>query len=538
MNKLIAFFEYNNKTFYITKIDNKIHFLKREISSNEISNVSDKEFDIVKEIYNKLLINKNTSIFLKNMQVNNNEYSLYYDRNSRNYFWYPQSGVYNAHDNQYLNFQYNHQPGIIYNNNNNEQENDKFYHRFETIGKKIVLVLISASLCGTMILGQIRGFDEGIINNVLTSYSQNAKYVEQREYNYEDIKNALEENQNIGQEEKEFLYKLKFIFDENHQYMNLNAVIEKLKTLEIVYEDVIVANHLFPTEGSYNIKTNKITCYSKDFKNTSKAIFLHEFLHVLQDNSSHFMLELSNEFFTRETIMKLYTSGLIKQEELVKTETLQRIENLNLKSPTTEESWLHYINMDDGFGNGYVNYVGMYYVLANILPEDVLRNYQFNTKNIDLLATALTELDHNSENQEDALKKAYDLIECINNSRIYNQEKGRIEYAWDLTDCFKKLDYYYFQAKGISVYDDLELVPVLNDMFHHRDPDTRNNKLWNYQKYIENIYGDEGILFSKTYLSNSRENITLLCNGKLIEVSEDVINDYKDFTPITENKTR
>lgn len=47
---------------------------------------------------------------------------------------------------------------------------------------------------------------------------------ERKEYNYEDIKKAIKNNPKLTEEEKKFLYKLEFVFDEDNQYRVLDMI--------------------------------------------------------------------------------------------------------------------------------------------------------------------------------------------------------------------------------------------------------------------------------------------------------------------------
>lgn len=47
---------------------------------------------------------------------------------------------------------------------------------------------------------------------------------ERKEYNFEDIKKAIKNNPKLTEEEKKFLYKLEFVFDEDNQYRDLDMI--------------------------------------------------------------------------------------------------------------------------------------------------------------------------------------------------------------------------------------------------------------------------------------------------------------------------
>ena len=120
-----------------------------------------------------------------------------------------------------------------------------------------------------------------------------------KKYSFENIRNILESNPYLSQEEKELIYKLQFVFDEYHFYMNLETVEERLATLSIEYQKDFFSS----TGGSYDYINNKLVLNASNFEDISIGKFLHEFFHVLQSEIrgyGYFCCELSNEFFTRE----------------------------------------------------------------------------------------------------------------------------------------------------------------------------------------------------------------------------------------------
>ena len=149
MNTLVAIFEYQKTKYYIYLLKNKrILFLKSNKVNKFTSNLTQKETKILTKIYKSLLIDKNKSTYIKDIKVNNNTYNLYFDNNNHNYFWLPTNNKYNEIDNNYLNFNYNHQPETIYSQtlNDNNFKSSKFYTKFIKLGSKIFPILISAAL--------------------------------------------------------------------------------------------------------------------------------------------------------------------------------------------------------------------------------------------------------------------------------------------------------------------------------------------------------------------------------------------------------
>lgn len=536
MNEIIAYFKYKDINYYIAKYNNKILFFKNNNQSINV-NLSKIEQSIVMNVYKQIIATPMTSVFLKNIEVNENKYSLYIDRNNSTYYWLPLKGLYNKKDNIFLNFKYNHNTGILYNDLVDEnKENSKFIKKFIKIGSTVSLVLVSAAISANLFIGQI--IPNGEITLSQNSYSYSEKYSSPREYNYDysEIELAIKNNPNLSEEEKAYINSLKFIFDENHQYMNLDLIRTRLSTLKIIYaplEDNV--------NGRYNSFHNEITLDYNDFESSKKSVLIHELLHVFQRHGKHFILELTNEFFTREAVAYLYHNNLIDKEEFLSYETRKSISNGTYIKPTTEEEWLYLMNSDQGFGNGYNDFVGIHYVLAEILPEEVIREYQFNPSNIDLLAVSLASIEVGRDNVDNNdIEKAYQLLEAINSLRTYDPETDKYTYEKDPKDILEKLDYYYQKAKNISMYDDINLIAPLKDTIPSFSEDSNYIKVLNTKEFIEDeLNTTQYCIFPKTTLSDSRASTLILyfdrTDGKLEEkiqeVNEDLSKRYEEFKP-------
>lgn len=546
MNTLVAIFEYQNTKYYIYLLKNKrILFLKSNKNNKFTSNLTQKETKILTKIYKSLLIDKNKSTYIKDIKVNNNIYNLYFDNNNHHYFWIPTNNKYNKIDNNYLNFNYNHQPEIIYSQtlNDNNFKNSKFYTKFIKLGSKIFPILISATLTLTLLTNSTIVKPE-ITTEPIESISETVKLetspletivfedieIEQpkREYNYQEIQDAINNNPNIGEEEKEFLSKLKFIFDENHQYMDLDTIINRLETLNIKYGE-----NLQSANASYNIIENEICIEAETFSSTHKATFLHEFLHCLQSSSNPLIGEISTEFFTMETMIKLYKEGIIEKEFFLSQYAKGELEKgkLNLNDET---EWLKYLIDNNRFSSGYEGYLNLYIILAEILPEETLRNYQFNPEKIEILVNSLSEIDKTPTNKE---MRAYQLVDSINLLRMYSLENNSYIYSKDLSNCCNILNYYYYQVNNKTIEQDLS-----NSLLLQLETKFSNNLNLNASEYLSNninISRPENILH-KTKLSNAQENTIFIYyneqdNLEIIEINEQLQQQYIENQSIKNN---
>lgn len=548
MNTLVAYLEYQKNKYYIYLLKNKrILFLKSNKYNKFTSNLSQKETDILTKIYKSLLINKDKSTYIKDIKINNNIYNIFYDPSNHNYFWNPSNGKYNEIDNNFLNFKYNNEPVIQYqeNKNNNKFRNSNFYTKFIKIGKQLLPILVSASLSLTLLTNcqivkpQITNQEEQSITETveiettsLETISLEELQIEEptKEYNYEEIAEAINNNPNIGESEKEFLSKLKFIFDENYQYMDLDIIINRLQNLTIKY-----GVNLQSANASYNIVENEICIEAETFESTNKATFLHEFLHSLQSSGNPFIGELSTEFFTMETMIRMYKEGIVEKEfflsQYAKGELVKGTLKLN-----DENAWLEYLINNSRFSSGYQGYVNTYLILADLLPEESLRNYQFNPKQIEILANSLIEIDKNTINRETT---AYQLIDSINSLRIYSQENYTYNYSRDLSNCYELLNYYFSQTKNISIEEDLSYSLLIQ-----LEPKLSHNLDINPLKYLNDNHelGVIGEMLPKTKLSNTQENPIFVYYDRdsklqIMELNKEIQNEYiQNIT--TKNNTR
>lgn len=545
MNTLVAYLEYQRNKYYIYLLKNKrILFLKSNKYNKFTSNLSKKEIDILTKVYNSLLINKDKSTYIKDIEVNDNKYNLYFDPSNHNYFWTPINGKYNEIDNNFLNIQYNNEPIIQYiETNNNKFINSNFYNKFIKIGKKILPILVSASLSLTLLTNTqivkpeiINEPDQSITetveveNDSIETISFEEFEIEEPtiEYNYEEILEAINNNKNIGESEKEFFSKLKFIFDENYQYMDLDIIQAKLQTLKIRYGE-----NLKSASASYNLLENEICIEAETFESTNKATLLHEFLHSLQSNGNPFIGELSTEFFTFETMFRMYKEGIVEKEFFLSQYAKVELEKGTLKL-NGENEWLEYLINNGRFSSGYQGYVNVYILLADILPEESLRNYQFNPNQIEILSNALAEIDKTTANKK---INAYQLIDSINSLRIYSSEKNSYNYSRDLSTCYELLNYYFNQTKNINIEQD-----IYSSLLIQLEPKLSHNLNINPLGYLNDNHnlGIIGEMIPKTKLSDACERGIFVYHDKdgklqLIDFNEELKQEYIENITIKTN---
>lgn len=512
--ELIAKFRMNNKNYMIILI-NKTKILCITYYDNRLhTELTEEEYLDCKKIYESLLVNKQNSICVGMQSVNNTIYKIYYDINKENYFWEAEEdkSFNSVEDNIILNFRYNHIPEIMFNDLKTEKDtknNGKYYNKFVKIGHKVIAIALAAGLSLGILSGTIFANNRLENENGKVKTSINSQSIDKEiEYNYEDIKQAISSNKNLGEDEKEFLYKLEFVFEENHQYMDLELIIERLKSLKITYDSKPKAGTASASTigGLYSSNRNEIYLFGvRDFNGCNISTFLHEIFHVLQaKHSSRYTMELSNEFFTRETLRRMKESGLIDEK--------------------------HFADETDGFdryGNGYQTHMFMYYALAEMMKEEELREYQF-TCNEWIIIKALNRTDDG----RNSVEKAYGVLEGLDSLREYKKKekirtpKGNIEEQEK--ECVARINYFYKRLKGIPLENDLMI--MIHRTYYTEDIHDIIEKT-----LIENIDSSINgthtpmlgsyIAIPRTYLSDSHKNSHI--RFKSPEVVVDIIVDGK-----------
>lgn len=236
------------------------------------------------------------------------------------------------------------------------------------------------------------------------------------EYSWELIQDAILKNPHLTAKEKDFLCELRFVFDENYQYMDLNMIIERLATLEIRYNPESCERDYF-IGGSYYIGPNYIEMFrTTSFEEVDISTFLHEFFHVLQSLCTHEIThELSNELFTREALRRLHVSGVL--------------DKYGFKIHKNNVGMFYYYGC-------YEPLMYYWYDFAELIPQEYLSRYQFET-NDGLLITGL---------RQNVVVSDYDYEEFIDNA------SGLLDVMYDTADSLHEVSSYHHD----KIYDYLE----------------------------------------------------------------------------------
>ena len=464
---VIAKLEMDNKEYQMLKIDNaKIAFVINRNGSYSFD-LSEEELKICAKIYNSLKINFKTSITTRKINLLGKNIEIHYDYGSKLYYWYEivngEKKEATEEINVILNNRYNHISEIMaeITRKSDSNGNKKFIKRFIEIGKKMLPLIVSAGISLSTLAGCALGqeIEEDsfevfpkkssvqviesepepsnellIIDSYFAEKCKCEEEIERRakqKYDYNDIKNAIESNPYLQEREKEILLSLKFVFDENHEYMDLEKIIERLSNLKIYYEndsdfEEIIHEYIedsFGLQGVYISDKNEIHCREKEKNNA--YIVIHEILHVFQVGGDYRLsFELSNEILTRETIERI--KNLLEKWEFKK----------------------YYYNSELGYSHAI--YAG--YGLLELLKKEERQRYQFFPRDY-ILEKSLREIDgkkYTVEEYEEQTKRIYKLLDNINEINKSELSGSNREPYLNLIN---GLDYYYQKLDGNSIYE-------------------------------------------------------------------------------------
>lgn len=556
MNKLVAYFEYNGENFFISLVNNKeIRFFKKNKDNEIVEKLLPSEHKLMRKIYNSIRINHNESLFIKKIAVNSNLYNLFYDKNSNNYFWTSNAGIDDEKDNSFLNFRYNHHPNVLYLNTSDKQlakPQSDFFNKFVKIGKKFVSISVAATLSLNLLAGctlrkpDITETTEVIVETIKTTASDviETTYVdieetteEKREYNWDVIKQAIKSNPNLSAEEKQIIISLKFVFDKDNQYMDLDMIIERLSTLQILYG--------FSTEelnaaGTYNFNKNIIKIAAPNFKEANLHTIIHEIGHVFQHSGArHFIEEWSNSKWTVEVLYKLYNDNLIDKRLFLNSYGKELFDKGELSIEKEPDFFLGLSSST--FTGGYDTYIPLYCILADLLDYETLICCHYNPSHTDKIVDKLLEIDSYSEGQvpsNEEINRAYQLIYCLDDLRIYDSTTDKYQYSRDLSQVLTYLDYYYTKTTGKSINDNPEYNIIFSKVSGYAQTGNyfiNNSNILNdlfsgefLDKY--GAYSSPDILFVKPYFGYSENpNNILSFLFEAVPIDNTLFTEFEQF---------
>ena len=544
MYEPIVIFNNDDNKYGIVSVDGTILFFKYENNRIQLD-LTDEEITLIYEVFKSLQVNEEKSLNLGIKKINNKDFEILYDPNSKLYYWFQiingERYYSSDEDTIMLNYKYNHMPFVAYDGDifdwkEEEQriEQQRRAQRKKTIkrifktGTKTIILSVSAlsiymnltnSSLASIINNHVRivpnaeqAREANIENN---NFDVIFETFESRPYNFQEVEAAIDGNQNLSDEEKTFIKNLKFYFDENHNYMDMDKIISRLQNLKIEYNREKCKNTV--VTGEYQYETGIITMYNTDsYANCNKIVLLHEVMHVMQMyNTNKLTLELSNELATREAARRLNDMGLMADSE------------------KTENS----LHKNTLFGTGYNPCMSVEYLLANILSEETLKQFQ-NITDEDILINELKRIDAQGEYyeqesiDEQVIRfRAIQLLESINsladrdengyNNIVYSQNK--YNYIYD------QIDHYYKKEHGKSMKESLSADIVKYDIaYNNWDPRTpeymatlgivkEEAEKQTHDPFAR--FGEKKYVLPKSYFSDEYENpIIMFDSPQYVEV--------------------
>ena len=484
-------FEDNNKTYLVYVKDNTLMFgyykdfeILNDLSLEELKNI--------KNIYTLLVGNKNDLIKLSSSKINNSLITFFYNPNNHLYSFYenkdeklvkPDSNLIKK-----LNYLYNHHEGVLY-SKEKKYAKEEFYKIILKKGTKYITVSVTAGL----ILSYLPAMPG---NNTLfkIDYSLDNLYkdpniiYDNSSYSFSDVKTSIDSNPNLTDEEKEFLYGLEDEINENINYIDIKKLCSNMHNLTINYnsenklannkKDVLIDYNIAGSYTYMGINKGNIDLYDNLFNHTTcftdsdKTTLIHEVNHVVNNKSpllsipgiqgnvvgstyavfdveTNIMHEMVNELFSRE-----YANGF---------------------------------NVDDTF-NGYNDLMPVMYALAEIIDEDTLRRYKYNSDDYYLNNY------FKSIGVEDYY--IYSLYKDLN--LVYSNTLNNDEIALNKQEIYNIICYMYEKKYNMNMENDL----VMLSYFYKTDYTSHDSDL-----KFEQIIGSDSIFvienkgyFSKKYI--------------------------------------
>lgn len=286
---------------------------------------------------------------------------------------------------------------------------------------------------------------------------ENALYnqIKNEKTNLEDVFIALDANKNLSNDEKTFIRKnLEEEILENIEYIDLSKIIKRVNNLETSYHKKYRYNsdinkyelqnskiYLRKIGGEYNSIFNEINIYEQikdnnldkeyeneefDFSDVDKRVYFHELNHLLTNNTILTYMDAFSKNLRNNTAPKSF-----------------KIANKAIfLEPINEMFTLEYFKENEEYS--YDENMIYLYVLAEILPESVIREYKFYD-NQSILISGLLEIDDN-------IDEVYKLFYSINKAC---QKQGSEDDYKNIHDGFS---YFYEKKYNKNMLEDLEIL--------------------------------------------------------------------------------
>ena len=471
-------FEDNNILFSLDIKEGRLFYQKKE---NDIiySDLKNEEINFINDVFSCLMPSSNIKD-LGIIKCNSKEINHLYDLDNKYHLFFEGEKEVTK-DCLQLNYIFNNQEEYVNNYNYDRNYSSKFVKRRVIIGKKVLSVVVSSAFLLTSSLFFIKGGQK--IINFVESYRYNQKVEEysNRQIEINEIINAINDNKNLTDVEKEFFLSCRDFFEDNIEYFDYYTVLDYLKRLRIEYIPDKQNSNVYGEFTATGSNRGLIKIYNAtSFEDSDKYILSHEFLHVFtkysNDNNSIYEglnVLLNNEYFGVNNI--LYDSGYPSLRKYI-----------YILSELIDPNTLKQYHADND-----INYLKN--SLIEIIPDenmalDLLLNIDFiykcnELKNTDLTAYLKLEEEYNMKNKEviNSLKTYYEIkyktliTEDLNIYFWFNPQNACAKIACELeldrncilqADKFTKIKQFkkIFNKNGsdnliLSICDELKEVP-------------------------------------------------------------------------------
>lgn len=281
----------------------------------------------------------------------------------------------------------------------------------------IFIISIIYNLIPNKIKLQIRYY----FNNVTYSNINN------KNANYEIIKNSIDNNAFINKSEKDFIKQIfEKEFKENYQYINIQKIANRLENLKISnYNNknnlILKYNSNYSKElmGDYNVLFNEINVYnSNNILLDNNQVFFHELNHLATDYTLDSVLSSQNRSILTEIVNEMFA----------------------------REYFEDYLDTSSDESKSYEKYMIYIYLLTELLSEKTIKEYKFND-NENILISELLRIDNNIE-------EAYNLIDGIKKIDIDNSEEN-------CNKIYNAYVYFYEKKYNNSILNNLVILSYL-----------------------------------------------------------------------------
>lgn len=381
---VIKLFEFkdNNKN-YIVYLKDKVLLFGYEVDNQIKNDLSNDELINIRSIYNLLVGSKENLIKLSSSKINNSLIAFFYNPNNHLYsFFEEKNNTYIKPSKNILvnlNLLFNNHEGILYDKNDENKSND-VYKIIIKKGSKVIVVFVLASLVLSYLPSMPANKTLFKIDYALDNMYKDPNLVyDNTSYSFDSVKEVIDSNDNLTDEEKIFLYGMKKEIDENIDYIDIDKLKNNLANLSIKYnsaykdsknkQDVLINYNVLGSYTYMGINKGSIDLYDSMFyhstslEDANKATLIHELNHVLNNKPN--LLSISG--YQGNVVGKAYSVFDVEGNVL----------NEMVNELFAREYSTNFANNDDF--NGYDDLMPVMYALAEIIDEDTLRRYKFNS---------------------------------------------------------------------------------------------------------------------------------------------------------------